>query len=234
MENIELNYEFFNNCTSLSDAARKIFGRDNYRDCEKIKEIASNYGFDWKMWNERRKQKRKYTNCLNCGKKLTNSDYRTKFCSKSCAASYNNKQRGNVQTIGHTNCEYCGKDLYNKPIGTKFCSNECQKKKEQEEYIERWKNGEEKGLRGRYCISERIRKYLFEKYECKCQQCGWGEENPVTHKIPLQVHHIDGNCLNNEENNLQLLCPNCHSLTETFGNLNKESKRIFRKQKENL
>ena len=31
--------------------------------------------------------------------------------------------------------------------------------------------------------------------------------------------HIDGN---NEESNLQLLCPNCHSLTPTFGALNKK------------
>ncbi len=44
MEN--LNYEFFDNCSSLSDAARKIFGRDNYRDCEKIKLLAKKYDFD--------------------------------------------------------------------------------------------------------------------------------------------------------------------------------------------
>lgn len=33
----KLSFEFFNECTSLSDAAKKIFGRGNYRDCEKIK-----------------------------------------------------------------------------------------------------------------------------------------------------------------------------------------------------
>ena len=33
-----LNFEFFDNCTSLNDAARKIFGRDNYRDCTNNKE----------------------------------------------------------------------------------------------------------------------------------------------------------------------------------------------------
>lgn len=38
----------------------------------------------------------------------------------------------------------------------------------------------------------------------------------------LQIHHIDGNHYNNEESNLQLLCPNCHSLTPTFGALNKK------------
>ena len=72
----------------------------------------------------------------------------------------------------------------------------------------------------------------FEKYNNKCQICGWGEENPTTHKIPLQIHHIDGDCTNNKEENLQLLCPNCHSLTETFMSLNENSKRKYRIQKE--
>ena len=35
--------------------------------------------------------------------------------------------------------------------------------------------------------------------------------------IPLQVHHIDGNRYNNQLSNLQLLCPNCHALTDNFG-----------------
>ena len=32
--------------------------------------------------------------------------------------------------------------------------------------------------------------------------------------------------VNNNEDNLELLCPNCHALTENYGNLNKNSKRI--------
>ena len=57
------------------------------------------------------------------------------------------------------------------------------------------------------------------------------KKNQYSGKVPLQIHHIDGNCLNNKEENLQLLCPNCHSLTETFGNLNKKSKRVYRNNK---
>ncbi|RKZ07823.1 hypothetical protein DRQ25_10630 [Candidatus Fermentibacteria bacterium] len=34
--------------------------------------------------------------------------------------------------------------------------------------------------------------------------------------IPLELDHIDGNNLNNEFSNLQLLCPNCHALTPTY------------------
>lgn len=45
--------------------------------------------------------------------------------------------------------------------------------------------------------------------EYKCVKCGITEwqNKPIT----LQLHHIDGNPNNNSLNNLQLLCPNCHS-----------------------
>lgn len=59
-----------------------------------------------------------------------------------------------------------------------------------------------------------------------CQKCGWHEVNPYTGLVPLQIHHIDGDCTNNREENLQLLCPNCHSLTENFGSRNKNCTRI--------
>ena len=65
----------------------------------------------------------------------------------------------------------------------------------------------------------------MEKYDFKCQRCGWGEVNPYTNRVPLQVHHIDGNSMNNKEENLVLLCPNCHSLTENFGSRNKNAPR---------
>ena len=48
----------------------------------------------------------------------------------------------------------------------------------------------------------------------KCECCGLEEwmENP----IPLEVHHKDGDELNSTLENLQLLCPNCHSMTDTY------------------
>lgn len=63
-----------------------------------------------------------------------------------------------------------------------------------------------------------IRRYMLEKY--KCSKCGWGEVNPYTNLVPLQIHHVDGNSTNNKEENLEVLCPNCHSLTENFGSRN--------------
>lgn len=122
-------------------------------------------------------------------------------------------------------CLNCGKEI---PHGHKYCNNTCKAKYEEKEYINRWKNGEETGLKEKDEIKLAIRNYLFNKYNNSCQCCGWNKVNKFTGKIPLQIHHIDGDCLNNKEENLQLLCPNCHALTENFGSRNKNSKRIYR------
>lgn len=56
----------------------------------------------------------------------------------------------------------------------------------------------------------------------KCELCGWNMKNIYSNTIPLEVHHINGKAENNPEN-LQILCPNCHSLTSTYKALNKQS-----------
>jgi Zn finger protein HypA/HybF involved in hydrogenase expression len=120
-------------------------------------------------------------------------------------------------------CQYCGKKLEN--VQSKFCDLKCQHEYYYQKYIERWKNGEENGLKGEYSISQHIKRYLFEKHNNKCEKCGWGETNEFTGTIPLEVHHMDGDYTNNKEENLQLLCPNCHSLTETHKSHNKKGRQ---------
>lgn len=48
----------------------------------------------------------------------------------------------------------------------------------------------------------------------KCEICGITEwlGNPIT----LQLHHINGNPLDDRLENLQILCPNCHSQTDSY------------------
>lgn len=119
-------------------------------------------------------------------------------------------------------CPNCGKEV---PHGNIYCNHDCEFEYHYKTFIEKWKLGEITGTKGKDDISGYIRRYLLEKYNYKCQLCGWGTVNPYTNKVPLQIHHIDGDCMNNKEENLQLLCPNCHSLTENFGSRNKNATR---------
>jgi hypothetical protein len=58
----------------------------------------------------------------------------------------------------------------------------------------------------------------------RCEKCGRTEWEGQ--KIPLCVHHIDGNHINNVLDNLQILCPNCHAQTDNYCGKNKgENKR---------
>ena len=64
--------------------------------------------------------------------------------------------------------------------------------------------------------SNKVRiKLLQEGYkEYKCEKCGATQwlGNP----IPLELHHKDGNRYNNTLENFELLCPNCHALTDSY------------------
>ncbi|HEX2620915.1 MAG TPA: helix-turn-helix domain-containing protein [Phototrophicaceae bacterium] len=72
---------------------------------------------------------------------------------------------------------------------------------------------------------------LLKDRACKCESCGLTEW--LGQPIKLELHHVDGNSDNNVGENLQLLCPNCHSLTLTYRAKNKGSesrRKIYRKR----
>lgn len=56
----------------------------------------------------------------------------------------------------------------------------------------------------------------YKEYKCEC--CGISEWNGK--KLTLQLHHKNGKHDDNSLDNLQILCPNCHTQTENFGSKN--------------
>lgn len=81
-------------------------------------------------------------------------------------------------------------------------------------------------IRGKILIEKLVDAGVKER---KCESCNNYIWKGVD--IPLEVHHIDGNHYNNDITNLQLLCPNCHSLTDNFrGKRNKIKKDYFCKK----
>lgn len=58
-------------------------------------------------------------------------------------------------------------------------------------------------------VRTRILAAGIKEHECeKCHSTEWLGE-----PIPLELHHKDGNHHNHKLENLEILCPNCHSLT---------------------
>lgn len=65
--------------------------------------------------------------------------------------------------------------------------------------------------------------------EEKCERCGITEW--IGRKIVFHLHHKDGDHDNNEFCNLELLCPNCHSQTDTYaGKSNNKKHKIYEKE----
>lgn len=61
-------------------------------------------------------------------------------------------------------------------------------------------------------LRQRLLKEGIKKH--KCEACGITEW--LDHPAPLELDHIDGNRHNHKLDNIRLLCPNCHSQTDTY------------------
>lgn len=65
-----------------------------------------------------------------------------------------------------------------------------------------------------YTKAHNLKKHLIKERGHKCEICG--NEEWLGKPITLEIHHIDGDRTNNTLDNLQLLCPNCHSTTDNW------------------
>ena len=117
-------------------------------------------------------------------------------------------------------CVNCGTEsIWSHQKSNIYCSNTCSGEARFKKTVEKFNLGE---------VSERatLRKVLTETVGYKCSCCGISDYN--NKPLVLQVDHIDGNAGNNMPTNVRLICPNCHSQTDSFSGSNKGSGRAAR------
>lgn len=199
-----------------------------------IKLRMNRLGLSYRTFNIKLPNVVKFCEC--CGEKIKNSGIR--FCSQSCAAKVNNQlypKRTKIDAISSkkqgkrirlpkkiNKCLNCGENCYKV-----YCDFTCHKNHQNMELLDNWRSGIDLGFSGKTKqLKPFIRRYLILKSNNKCSKCGWDKIHDITNKCPLEVNHIDGDAENCKEENLEVICPNCHSLTYNFRALNSNSKRI--------
>lgn len=155
--------------------------------------------------------------CVSCLKEINNE----RFCSRSCAVSFNNRGICRTKKNPDKFCVRCGKKI--DPKSKRFCSYECDLAFEWEQKVKEIEStGIVKNLRN-------AKRYLRENRGNKCEICGivhWMDKLLV-----LVLDHIDGNAENFHISNLRLLCPNCDSQTPTYKGKNKGNGRYIRRKR---
>lgn len=141
-------------------------------------------------------------NCKHCNKETSNP----KFCSMSCAASYNNKHGAPKRKKAMKECFTC-KTLI--PIKNKYCP-PCREPKDptlkQAGYY-----GDKYHRSNAYTrVRERARA-ACKHLEKVCSSCGYNKHVQVCHIKPISEYPPETYLSEiNKLTNLLLLCPNCH------------------------
>ena len=148
-----------------------------------------------------------------CDKKfeVSKTDAR-KYCSQSCAAKVNNAKRYNTDPsklkIARDISEFNNKKYEGLSISEKISR--------------RW--NDKLILEDFSTLSfQRIRRRVILEQDGKCVKCNISEW--FGKKISLELEHKDGNHHNNKRENLEALCPNCHSITDTWRGRNIKNRR---------
>lgn len=155
--------------------------------------------------------------CPKCDEPLPFTKRWNKFCGSSCAASFNNNRKGTGSTGV---CADCGKETSNRS-GTpnKFCDLCISLGK----HIRRTQRSKDANC------EKALRSYLLRTRPHQCEGCRG--KTWLGLPIPLEVDHQDGDATNNEEENLRLLCPNCHALCPTSKGKNRGRGRSKRRKR---
>lgn len=159
--------------------------------------------------------------CENGNHPFTSKDPKQRFCSRSCAATVNNRLTPKRSAESKPCQGECGTMIKGK--NRKYCSNKCQMTKRSNDTIEHWLQTGDR-------IPNQAKRWILEEQSNQCAIC---EMEPIWNEKPIVfiLDHIDGDSTNNSRTNLRVVCPNCDSQLETYKAKNKGKGRFHRRQR---
>ena len=153
--------------------------------------------------------------CENCNCEHNGTYGSGRFCSSKCARGYSTKEKRNEINVRVSEKL---KGRYNKKRFLTEDELKQLKNKLRKTWDEKLFNSDFNSLG----LDSKRRRVILEQ-DCKCNNCG--NDKWLGYDIMLEIEHKDGNHSNNNRENLEMLCPNCHSLTTTWRGRNKRDKK---------
>lgn len=185
---------------SYSELIAKIYGKSNGNNWRKGKILIEKFGIDISRYRIR-----KYT------KEILEHAVRNNKSMSDTVRSLGLKAGGSSQAFIKRRIKEFDIDCSHFIVGNRFPKS---KNKTWQEVLIMKPDG---STRTAVHILKRCLVEIGREYRCESEDCEVSTEwlgKPIT----LQVHHCDGNCLNNTPENLMFLCPNCHAQTENWCN----------------
>lgn len=125
-------------------------------------------------------------------------------------------------------CAHCGGPAPTVcDVKQSYCSYTCSSAARRLSVLNNILEGKIPGWKGKTAqLKNALRDHLLSTRGTACVKCGWDGKHPVDGRSLTEINHIDGDAKNCSLDNLEILCPNCHSMTHNFRARNKNSSRL--------